>query len=143
MKKIGILILVICFSLCVPCFASEIQVKIDDRKIEFDVLPTSQNNRTLVPMRKIFEELGCEVEWLAETKTIIATKDSKIIALQIGAEKIILKDIETEETIVKEIDAAPVILNNRTMVPVRAISECLGNDVDWDGENKTVLIKVK
>ena len=120
-----------------------VDVKIDDKKIGFDVHPIIQNNRTMVPMRKIFEELGCEVEWLADTKTIIATKDSKIISIKIGAEKIILKDVETGETVVKEIDTAPVILNNRTLVPLRAISESLENVVDWDEETRTVLIKTK
>lgn len=120
-----------------------VDVKIDDKKIGFDVHPVIQNNRTLVPMRKIFEELGCEVEWLAETKTVIATKNSTIIALQIGEKRIILKNVETGETVVKEIDTAPVILNNRTLVPIRAISESLGNNVDWDEENRTVLIKTK
>ncbi len=120
-----------------------IDVKIDDKKIDFDVQPIIQDNRTLVPMRKIFEELGCEVEWLEDTKTVIATKDSKIISLQIGNEKIILKDVETGETTVKEIDTVPVIMNNRTLVPLRAISESLENTVDWDDENRTVLIKTK
>ena len=39
-----------------------------------------------------------------------------------------------------EFDVAPVLLNDRTMVPVRAISEALDCSVDWDAANRTVVI---
>ena len=123
------------------CQASEIMVKIDDKTVEFDVSPMIQNGRTLVPMRKIFEELGCEVEWLADVQTIIAVKNNLIIALQIGKNKVILTDIETNSTTVTELEVSPVIYNSRTFVPVRAISDCLGYKVNWDGGIQTVFIK--
>lgn len=91
-------------------------------------------------MRKIFEELGCEVEWLSESQTVIATHNSKIIALQIGANKVISNDIETGMTDVIETDIAPILHNNKTMVPVRVISETLGYKVDWNGQTQTVII---
>ena len=140
MKYFKTVLLVICLSFNVTCFASDIKVNIDDKYIDFDVQPIIQDNRTLVPMRKIFEELGCDVEWLAETQTVIATKNSKIIALQIGKNRIISNDIETGETVVTEIDTVPIIHNNRTLVPVRVISECLGYSVDWKDEEQTVII---
>ncbi|NPV88089.1 hypothetical protein HPY42_00995 [Coprothermobacteraceae bacterium] len=41
-----------------------------------------------------------------------------------------------------KLDAAPYIKNSRTMVPLRAIAESLGADVQWDGATKTVTIKL-
>jgi outer membrane protein assembly factor BamB len=38
-----------------------------------DVVPTIINDRTMVPMRFLAESLGCEVEWVADTKEIILT----------------------------------------------------------------------
>lgn len=38
-------------------------------------------------------------------------------------------------------DVEPIIINNRTMVPLRAVSEGLGMEVEWDAENRHVLIK--
>ena len=140
MKHFKAILLIICLSFNVTCYASDIKVNIDNTNIIFDVPPIIQNNRTLVPMRKIFEELGCEIEWLAESKTVIATQNSKIIALQIDKSKIISTDIETGITDITEIDTAPIIYNNRTLVPVRVISESLGYAVEWNSEEQTVII---
>lgn len=134
-------LLVICtLMFSVTCYASDISVMIDSRIIEFDVQSIILNERTLVPMRKIFEELGCSIEWLAETQTVLATKNSKIMALQVGKNKIISTDIETGITEVKEIDISPIIYNDRTLIPVRAISELLGYTVEWDSEEFVVNI---
>lgn len=143
MGKLKYILLIICLIFNSTVFASGISVEIDSKNIEFDVSPIIENSRTLVPMRKIFVELGCEVEWLSESQTVIATKNSKIIALQIGKNKIISTDIETGENVVTEIDTAPQIHNGRTLVPVRVISESLGCNVEWDGESQTVIIKTK
>ena len=143
MKKLTFIFLIICLVFNSTVFASGTSVEIDSKNIEFDVSPIIENSRTLVPMRKIFEELGCEVEWLSESQTVIVTKNSKIIALQIGKNKIISTDIETGENVVTEIDTAPQIHNGRTLVPVRVISESLGCNVEWDGESQTVIIKTK
>ena len=140
MKRILTVILVLLLMFSSVGYAEDIKVVINENEVEFDVPPIIENNRTLVPMRKIFEGLGCDVEWLAESQTIIATKNSKIMALKIGKNKIISNDIETGETSVTEIDTAPIIYNNRTLVPVRVISESLGCTVNWDGKTQTVII---
>lgn len=140
MKYFKIFFVTVCLLLNATCFASGIKVDIDGKNIEFDVAPVIQNGRTLVPMRKIFEELGCDIEWLGESKTVIATKNSKIIALQIDKNIVIVNDVETGEVTTVQSDTAPVIYNDRTMIPVRVISECLGYSVNWNGEAQTVLI---
>ena len=88
----------------------------------------------------IAAELGCDVEWLPESQTVIATKNSKVMALQIGKNIIILNDIETGKTKVTEIDTTPILYNNRTLIPVRVISECLGYSVDWNNNTQKVII---
>jgi hypothetical protein len=40
-------------------------------------------------------------------------------------------------------DVAPVIINSRTLVPVRFISETLGVNVQWFDKDKKVLIRLK
>ena len=140
MKRLILLILTICCSFGITCYASDITVTINSIPVEFDVPPIIKNERTLVPMRKIFEELGCEVEWLSESQTVIATHNSKIIALQIDKNKIITSDIETGKSEVLEIDTAPILYENKTLVPVRVISETLGYNVDWNNQSRTVII---
>ena len=122
------------------CYCADISVVIDDKVLEFDTAPIIYNDRTMVPMRKIFEQLGCGVEWLGEKSTIIATKNNLLIAMQIGSSKVIKTDIETGTTEVLESDTAPVIHNDRTMIPVRVISEALGYNVLWDANESAVII---
>jgi len=38
------------------------------------------------------------------------------------------------------LDAAPVVVNNRTMVPIRAIAEAAGAEVDYDADNQAAII---
>ena len=89
----------------------------------------------MVPLRAIFEALGADVDWDDATKTITAVKGETTIKMQIGNDKMTRNG--TESTL----DSAPVIIDSRTLVPVRAIAESFGSDVSWDGETKTVIIK--
>jgi len=142
MRKLSIFI-VFLLILTTVCFASDIRVSIDNNYIDFDVAPVMENDRVLVPIRKIFEELGCEIEWLEETETVIAAKNNLLISLQIGKNKIILNDIEAKTSKVAEIDTAPIIKENRTLVPVRVISESLGYFVNWNESEQTVVINTR
>ena len=103
------------------------------------VEPQLINDRTMVPMRKIFEVLGAKVEWFGETESIKATTDELEIGLQINNTLATVKNASGE---VKEItlDVAPVVINGRTLVPVRFIAESLDKTVGWDDWNETVII---
>lgn len=92
-------------------------------------------DRTLVPLRAIFEALGAEVDWDGETRTVTSKKGDIEISLKIG-EKTLYKNGEAIE-----IDVPAQIINDRTMVPVRAISEAYGCEVGWDGGSRTVTIE--
>ncbi len=140
MKYFKLIFLILYLTFNTNCYASEIKVQINNVDIQFDVSPIILNDRTLVPMRKIFEELGCNIEWLSQTQTVIATYNSKIIALQINKDKIITSDIEKGTTEVKNIDTTPILYNDRTLVPVRVISETVGHTVTWNDDEKLVSI---
>ena len=72
-----VLSLVFILSLSNAVFADNgITVKLDDKQLTFDVPPQIIDGRTMVPMRKIFEELGASVDWNAETRTITSKKGS-------------------------------------------------------------------
>lgn len=142
-RRKSIVFILVCLLISTSCFATEIGVVLDNKNIEFDVQPILQNDRVLVPMRKIFEELGCSVEWLGDSQTVIATQNSKIIALRVGVNKIICSNIETGTTEMKRIDVAPILQNGRTLVPVRFISETLNYFVDWEAKTNTVIINTK
>ena len=139
MKKIiGILIAVMMVVTLAATFVSaeqEIIVKLDDVKIDFaDVKPQIINGRTMVPLRAIFEALGATVEWDDATKTVKSEKGDIYVALTIG-EIELRKNWQTIE-----LDVPAQIIDSRTMVPVRAISEAFECEVNWDDATKTVLI---
>jgi hypothetical protein len=102
--------------------------------VEFDVLPTMENDRVLVPMRAIFEALGATVDWDNDTETVTAKKDGTEISLKIGSDVL----YKNGEKITLDVPAK--IVNNRVLVPIRAVSEGLGARVEWNGTTQVVLI---
>ncbi len=139
MKKIISIILTLCLLLSmssIPAFGADedITVTLDGTEIVFDVPPQTINDRTMVPMRAIFEALGCTVTWADETQTITAVKDGKTMTMQIGN-----KTFNCGDQVIS-LDVPPTEIDGRTLVPVRAISEGLDCTVEWVEGTKTVII---
>ncbi len=103
-------------------------------ELAFDQPPVVENDRVLVPMRAIFEALGAQVSWDGGTQTVTATKGDTVITLQIGRQSM----IKNGKIIV--LDTAAKLVGDRTLVPVRAVSEGLGASVAWNEEENTVEI---
>jgi len=114
--------------------SNDIKVKIDGRQINFDVPPQIIKNRTMVPLRAIFEALGATVDWDEHTRTVRSTKDDITISLTVKYPRI---DINGEDVM---LDSPPCIVDGRTLVPVRAISEAFKTKVEWIESEKTVVI---
>ncbi len=117
----------------------KITVTMNGEAMQFDAEPVVENNSVLIPMRAIFEALGCDVTY-DETdgkKNITATNAENQITLEIGSDKMYVNGEE------KELIAPAKIFSGRTLVPVRAISEALGADVNWSAETKTITITPK
>lgn len=115
-------------------YAQDITVTIDGQNVAFDQPPIIDNDRTLVPMRAIFEALGATVEWDDATRTVTSVKGETTIKLTIDS-----PDMYVGEDL-KVLDVPAKIVNDRTLVPVRAISEAMDCDVEWDGANQQVII---
>ena len=121
--------------------APEISVMLNGIKLEFDVLPQIIDNRTLVPMRTIFEALGCEITWNSEKQSILAVRDDREITMVIGHTEMYLYDkLYDGNSRILTLDVPPQIINDRTLVPVRAISEALNCMVEWNSDAQTVVI---
>lgn len=117
----------------------DVVVKLDGRTLEFDVNPIIENGRTLVPFRKIFEELGCSVSYQEDSEGMLvsAWHGSDYIRLRIGQYDMGVNGKTTG------LEVAPKILDGRTLVPLRAVSEALDCKVKWDGDTRTVTISLK
>lgn len=113
---------------------NDVKVTINGKKVDFDVQPTIINGRTMVPMRAVFEELGAVVVWNGATQTVNAKKGDTKVQLTIN------DNIMYVNNIPKTLDVTAMLLNGRTLVPVRAISEAFGCDVKWLDKDKIVQI---
>ncbi len=104
-----------------------------------DSPPVIKNSRTLLPIRAIIESLGGTVEWVAETSTVIINLGSNSIRLQIGNANALVNGINTLIDS-QNLKVVPEIINSRTMLPLRFVTENLGAKVDWNGTTQTITI---
>jgi len=111
-----------------------IVVLVNGAAVEFDQPPILENNRTLVPMRAIFEALGATVEWEGETMTITSTKGATVIVMQVGNPQM------TVDGAAVTLDVPPKLVGDRTLVPVRAVAESFNATVGWDDPTQTVTV---
>lgn len=130
----------------------DIKVIYNGKELQFDQPPIIRDGRTLVPMRAIFEAIGAEVTWDDTTQEITATKKNielkgtfpnefirginVTFSISIGST---IAYVNNEASL--SLDVAPIIADTgRTLVPIRAVSETFGCDVDWNDKSKTVII---
>ena len=122
----------------VTAFADEIIINIDSAKVEFNEelgFPfVDENNRTQVPFRAALEKYGAEVDWDNEDRIAIAAKGEIVVKVPIG-ENYILKNDEKID-----VDTAARIVDGRTYLPIRAVIEAFGSEVEWDAALNTVVI---
>lgn len=112
-----------------------IQVYVDGQAVSFDQAPVIVDDRTLVPMRAIFQALGSEVSWSEPTQTITSTKDGDTLALTIGQ-----TGLYKNGQLIYTMPVPACIMSDRTMVPVRAIAEGFDAEVDWDPVGYVITI---
>lgn len=114
--------------------STDIKVYLDGKRLTFDVPPTVMNGTTLVPMRKIFEELGAEIQWDGANQIVTATYGGKTIKLQIGSK---IAGVDGAQI---ELPVPVHAMDGRTLVPLRFVSESLGSAVGWEGAARSVTI---
>jgi hypothetical protein len=126
-------------ALTLPVLAADVNIYFDGQSVSAPQAPFIENGTTMIPFRAIFETLGCEVEWISETRTVLAEKSSANtqIRLQIDNKTAEVNGVE------KTLTVAPKIVGSSTMVPLRFVSEALGYDVAWNGNQKRVDITSK
>lgn len=117
-------------------YAEDIKVFVDNKPVEFDTPPTIINDRVMVPMRAIFEACGARCMWFENTQTASGAIDNMgiMVSFEIGS------NIMEKNTVDVEIDTAPLIMNDRTYLPVRAVGEGLGLKVVWEPERRSVYV---
>lgn len=118
-------------------YANAVDLYVDTNKIETDTPPTVVDGRTLVPVRAIFEALGATVDWDGTTNTATGNRDGVVVVIQINNTTAYVNGES------KALDVPAQLINNRTMVPARFISEAMGCDVTWYAGTETVGVADK
>jgi hypothetical protein len=114
-------------------------MKAGSSSVVLDAPPVIVEGRTLVPIRAVVESLGGTVTWDAASRTVTMSLDGNELMLIIGKSSALVngKSTPIDSTNPKVV---PLILNSRTMLPLRFIAESLGADVQWEESTKTITI---
>jgi predicted secreted protein len=138
MFKIAVNLLAVVLFLSSACAAwAAPRVIIDGTLLSFDQEPVIEHGRVLVPLRAVSETLGAVVDWDGAARTITITKALETVVVTVGVKTASINGIPVE------LDVPPRILNGRTLVPLRFVSEALGAVVRWNGDTQTVTVATK
>lgn len=117
--------------------AGEIKLVIDGRNIKTSPAPIIQNSRTLVPLRLVAEQLGAQVEWNEQKRTVHIVKGSRSVLLRIDSR---LVEYQGGEKTYNLVDVPPQIIGDRTFVPLRLVGNALGAAVKWAEAERAVYV---
>lgn len=168
----GLLAILILMFVLIPTkiFADDnVKLWVNGNYVQTDTPPMILNNRTLVPIRVISENLGFYVEWASEDQSVSVIKfDSNdnllgCVIFFIGDNKAYVLDTDVynnalnavirgeiseesagllvgENFYMLPLESPAVIINDRTYIPLRFIAEMFGEFVGWDDVNKTAIV---
>jgi len=116
-----------------------IRLLVDNNDITAAAAPVIQNGRTLVPVRFVSEELNAQVDWNGQDRTVRITKGARSVLLRIDSH--LIEYVDQDQDITYNLcDVAPQIINERTFVPLRLVSNALGAGIKWDESSRTVYV---
>lgn len=119
--------------------AEDVKLKVNGEIIVTDTAPEIINDRVMVPVRAVAEALKSDVAWDQENKAVSVFDGTELCFLWIDKDGAFKTD-GLSLTGTYKMDVTPLIKNDRTLVPIRAISELFGATVDWIGEERTVTV---
>lgn len=96
--------------------------------------PIIAADTTLLPIRSIAEFYGWNVTWDGDAREVKITDDIRTVTIPVDKRNIFVDNKYVS------IDVPSMVLNDKTLVPVRAVSEALGLNVEWIGETSTVVL---
>ncbi len=111
----------------------------ETKNITLDVPPMIISGRTMVPLRFIGEELGAGIDWEAKDRRVTYQLGDMNLMFWVD-QKTARINIGPKYTKNVALDVAPIIVQSRTLVPVRYVSEFLGAEVGWNASTRTVTV---
>ena len=128
--------LLLTFSMSSIGFADgNITVLINSLKLKTDVAPQIVSERTMVPIRAIAENMGATVKWNEEAQLVTINSSKGTMTLTLNSNQAIVNGQKVK------LDQPAKAISDRTMVPIRFISENMGARVKWNDKTRTVAIE--
>lgn len=115
-----------------------LKLVIDGQEVSADPEPFIKDDRTLVPIRVIAENLNAEVSWDNDNRIVHISKGDIQIELRIDSNMV--EYTNENGTSYSLIDVAPLIKEDRTFVPIRLVSNVLGAGIEWNNDERTVIV---
>ena len=106
-------------------------VRVDDENTH--TTPFLYQDSTLVPVRFLAEALGAEVSWDGKKREVAISQGGQLVVLTVDSAVMLVNGQE------KALAAPAKLVNDRTFLPLRAVSEALGKTVTWDSRGIIVL----
>jgi len=117
--------------------AAAVRVLLNGSRLSFDVQPQLQSGRVMVPMRAVFQALGCQVVWDEQRRQVIAVRSGNSLVVTPGV------PAASRNGVAIPLDAAPIHVQGRILVPLRFVAEALDNTVSWQAKDQTVRINTR
>jgi hypothetical protein len=119
-----------------PAAAQTARVMVNDREVAFrEQGPVERDGRVYIPLRGVLQRIGAEtVQWRPDRAEVFVANGPREVLLRIGDTKALVDGREVW------LDAPPILMGERTLVPLRFVSENMGATVRWDGGTRTVYI---
>lgn len=146
-RIVSCLVAVIMLSSCFAAYATGDANVVIGKKLAFEEgnEPFIYEERTMMPLRAISEALDATVYWFGDKNVVQIVSYDKLLSLQIGNElmskyTIINGEANVDGREVIPLEVAPMIYNDRTYVPLRAIAEAFDASISWDNPNRSAII---
>jgi len=111
------------------------KMTVNGATVTLDQAPVLLKDNTVVPIRFIIDALGGQLTWDDAERKVTVIKDNHMAEIWVDNPDLVIDG----EVVTAEV--APVIMNERTMVPLRLISEKMGWTVTWDPETYSITLQ--
>lgn len=108
---------------------------VNGKKQNLEVAPLLKDNTTYVPIKYVLDVFGGNAAWNAAAKKITVTRGTMVLELTVGQKAFLLNGVSSKA------EVAPIIVNGRTLVPLRLVSEQLGIGVNWEQKTKSITLE--
>lgn len=120
-----------------PVVAHDVTLKLEGKTLPQPVPPIIVDDRLYIGVRAVGEAVGGVVDWNPDTRQVTVTRRSDKLVLTIDKPGAMLNGQPVS------LETPPLIYADRTMVPLRFISETLGGGVNWEATTRTADILAK